>query len=56
MQCAKCMYFHAEAGECHRYAPQPSGQDRKAEWPTVAASDWCGEYREDPQKSERKTA
>ncbi|MFP4519328.1 MAG: hypothetical protein ACLFQ5_07730 [Oceanicaulis sp.] len=56
MKCANCFFFHEDGQECRRYAPTPSDQDRKAEWPNVAASDWCGEYREDPAKTERKTA
>ena len=56
MQCETCTFFNAADHECRRYAPQPSDRDRKAEWPTVAATDWCGEYREDPARAARKSA
>ena len=56
MQCASCAFFNTDERECHRYAPQPSGEDRKAEWPRVEATDWCGEYKEDPAKTQRQSA
>lgn len=55
MKCQSCMYFNDNAKECRRYAPQPGDDAAKAKWPTVAADDWCGEYKEDAQKA-KKTA
>ncbi|NNU15501.1 hypothetical protein HK107_04095 [Parvularcula sp. ZS-1/3] len=47
MSCQSCAYFNDKGSECRRYAPQPADNEKKASWPTVAASDWCGEYKED---------
>ena len=47
MHCKSCAFFNQSATECRRYAPQPSQNDAVASWPTVAASDWCGEYKPD---------
>ena len=56
MQCSTCAFFNQSGTECRRYAPQPSeGDHAKASWPTVAASDWCGEYKADAQEG-RKSA
>lgn len=47
MQCQTCAFFHAEKSQCRRNAPQPKseGQITAAVWPSVATTDWCGEYR-----------
>ena len=29
-------------GECRRYPPEGSGEDRS--WPPTNANDWCGEW------------
>jgi hypothetical protein len=57
--CARCRFFQASEprggkGTCRRHAPQLalSGRalgsvgslDTKTEWPTVGASDWCGDH------------
>lgn len=55
MHCQTCAFYNSGDSECRRYAPQPSDNDQKAQWPTVAATDWCGEYKEDPEKA-KKTA
>ena len=44
MSCAQCKFFQNEQSECRRYAPSPAEGDKKAHWPTVAKSDWCGEF------------
>ena len=44
MSCAQCKFFQTEQSECRRYAPSPAEGDKKAHWPTVATSDWCGEF------------
>ena len=53
MHCSTCAHYFDDGSECRRYAPQPSETDAKAQWPTVAASDWCGEYKIDPAKEEK---
>ncbi|MFP4125889.1 MAG: hypothetical protein ACLFU0_04495 [Alphaproteobacteria bacterium] len=47
MKCETCAFFHAPQSECRRNAPVPKseGTAASAHWPTVAASDWCGEYK-----------
>jgi hypothetical protein len=44
--CGNCRYSRyrlgSASGHCHRHAPQIG--PRGSEWPTVAASDWCGEW------------
>ncbi len=52
MECKMCRFFHAEASQCRRYAPQPTNDEKQAYWPSVAESDWCGEY----QPSQREAA
>jgi len=44
MECASCKFFNMSQNECRRYAPTPSENDTKAQWPNVAAQDWCGEF------------
>lgn len=44
MQCSNCRFFNVGETQCRRYAPQPATTGGKAEWPTVSASEWCGEY------------
>ncbi|MGB7406828.1 MAG: hypothetical protein WA906_14165 [Pacificimonas sp.] len=46
MSCSNCQFFNSSETECRRYAPQPAADDKKAHWPTVSASDWCGEFKE----------
>jgi hypothetical protein len=48
-RCENCRYSEllgrgggTPTGRCHRHAPQIG--PRGSEWPTVAASDWCGEW------------
>ena len=47
MKCETCAFYHAEKTQCRRNAPVPmtAGNAATAQWPTVAADDWCGEYR-----------
>lgn len=47
MQCSTCAFFHEQRSQCRRNAPAPKteGAAATAQWPTVAADDWCGEYR-----------
>ncbi len=56
MDCQSCMFFNDTGNECRRYAPQPGDDATKAKWPTVAASDWCGEYKKDEKKADEKAA
>ncbi len=54
MECQTCAFFNAEKTQCRRYAPQPKaeGNAAVAVWPTVNATDWCGEYKsKDAQKA-----
>ncbi len=56
MNCGTCMFFNDKGTECRRYAPQPTETDKgdlRASWPTVAASDWCGEYKADEKKTKK---
>lgn len=55
MHCQTCAFYNDKGSECRRYAPQPAENEKKASWPTVAATDWCGEYKEDADKA-KKTA
>lgn len=55
MHCQTCAFYKEQDSECRRYAPQPAENEKKAAWPTVAATDWCGEYKEDADKA-KKTA
>ncbi|MEM9840323.1 MAG: hypothetical protein AAF830_14360 [Pseudomonadota bacterium] len=54
MSCKTCAFFNDNDSECRRYAPQPAGEDKKASWPSVAATDWCGEYQ--AESDAKKTA
>ena len=47
MQCQTCAFYHRDRSECRRNAPVPrsEGTAATAQWPTVAADDWCGEYQ-----------
>ena len=56
MHCQTCQFFNSSATECRRYAPQPSEVSGKADWPTVSATDWCGEYQAGEEIGERKSA
>ena len=38
--CGNCRYYRR--GNCYRNPPQIG--PRGSKWPTVAASDWCGEW------------
>lgn len=55
--CEECSYFarmvnfhDSERGQCRRRAPVPyspsHGKPVRAEWPTVARREWCGEFEE----------
>ncbi len=44
MSCSTCNFFNASQSECRRYAPSRTEADMKAQWPTVASEDWCGEF------------
>jgi len=44
MTCSNCKFFNVAQTECRRYAPSPAETDMKAQWPTVASEDWCGEF------------
>ena len=48
--CRTCAHYAEQPSECRRYAPQPTEADAKAQWPTVSAQDWCGEYKPDAEK------
>ena len=54
--CQTCAHYAEKPSECRRYAPQPTGSDNKAQWPTVSASDWCGEYKPDAEKERAASA
>lgn len=54
MHCKTCAFFNDKASECRRYAPQPTNGGQKPSWPTVASSDWCGEYK--AEDAAKKTA
>lgn len=56
MHCKTCAHYYDTDSECRRYAPQPSESDAKAQWPTVSAMDWCGEYQADHAKEEKAGA
>ncbi len=56
MHCQTCAHFYDDGSQCRRYAPQPKEQDAKAQWPTVGAQDWCGEYQADHAKEGKTTA
>jgi hypothetical protein len=45
MQCETCVFFQAATTQCRRHAPKAEGDSTVAVWPTVAAADWCGEYK-----------
>lgn len=47
MKCETCSFYQAAKTECRRNAPVPKadGTAATAHWPTVAADDWCGEYK-----------
>ena len=53
MHCKTCSFFNAEQPQCRRYAPQPDDTAGEAKWPTVSATDWCGEYEADADKIAR---
>ncbi|ADM09872.1 hypothetical protein PB2503_09094 [Parvularcula bermudensis HTCC2503] len=58
MTCNACAFFNEIGSECRRYAPQPvdaAKGEMKASWPTVAKSDWCGEFKQD-EASGKKSA
>lgn len=48
--CQACAHFANSDSECRRYAPQPAEAHGKAQWPTVSAQDWCGEFKADAEK------
>ena len=54
--CQSCAHYADAESECRRYAPQPTEADAKAQWPTVSAQDWCGEYKNDPAREEKSAA
>ena len=47
MKCETCAFYHADKTQCRRNAPVPmsEGTVATAQWPAVAATDWCGEYK-----------
>jgi hypothetical protein len=47
MKCETCAFYHQPQSQCRRNAPAPKseGTAASAQWPTVAAADWCGEYK-----------
>lgn len=48
MVCQTCAFFNAAKTQCRRNAPLPGTGSAAAvaQWPTVAADDWCGEYKD----------
>ena len=49
--CSNCRYYWPDlpfapldGGRCHRHPPQAGA--RGEQWPSVDASDWCGEWCE----------
>ncbi|MEM1390919.1 MAG: hypothetical protein AAGG45_07540 [Pseudomonadota bacterium] len=44
MTCGDCKFFNQTETECRRYAPQPSANDTRAQWPSVSETEWCGEF------------
>jgi hypothetical protein len=51
--CGRCLYwlpFTDTAGECRRHPPVVDFVDGSPEsaWPATFATDWCGEFRPDP--------
>ncbi|MFW5834695.1 MAG: hypothetical protein ACOCYE_11420, partial [Pseudomonadota bacterium] len=47
MKCETCAFYQAAQTQCRRNAPVPKseGTVAAAVWPTVAADEWCGEYK-----------
>jgi hypothetical protein len=43
--CDACVYYDADASECHRHAPAVAhdGTTFVALWPIVKPHDWCGD-------------
>ena len=54
--CYNCIYWvftSGEQGECHRYPPK--GTERFLPcWPSVHATDWCGEHKMKEKNKESK--
>lgn len=54
--CGRCLFFQPAprsktTGACHRDPPRWTEHDSPAgEWPTVAVTGWCGEFRYDPDR------
>ena len=48
MACKTCSFFNEAKSQCRRNAPTPSSGAgaNAAHWPTVAADDWCGEFKD----------
>ncbi len=48
--CENCYYEYNN--QCRRFPPTFLGRDKWDGYPTVNASDWCGEYKPQVSKSE----
>ncbi|MCJ2108043.1 hypothetical protein MKK70_22235 [Methylobacterium sp. E-041] len=47
--CGNCRFYAAanqRAGECRRSAPDFSDDSRRASWPILVPSGWCGELEQ----------
>lgn len=45
--CGNCRFYapaNQRAGECRRFAPDYGDDSRRASWPILVSSDWCGEF------------
>ncbi len=56
MQCTECRFFHNQHKQCRRHAPAPQSGGKDAVWPTVAETDWCGEFVADEKAAAKRAA
>lgn len=52
--CRTCRFFRTEIendedGTCQRWPPVPLSNESQAQFPVVAAGDWCGEWSQSAQ-------
>jgi len=45
MKCAHCLYFKVTKFECHEGPPHLDFESRKAIWPRVNPSNFCGSFK-----------
>jgi hypothetical protein len=50
-KCESCSFYEEYAGdttgECHKSPPRAHPDTRKAMWPPVKPTDWCGKYEKE---------